>query len=246
MSTLEVKSEVAYDLVQDHFETILALLDRPMPRGELVSRLGEESTLQRLLRHGLLVADGELYRAASNVYQQVRQEGMMTFLSRYVLPALTRSVDDDGGFAGLATRRLALSAAAMSGLRSGRVHELFAELGDISDTPALGPTGRLSVLVVGTSDVTTEAGDEAETALRHLQRAARQRANPTEKSLAILTQGDFMADAGRYQAACEAVERFLTRLEGERAAGAEATYHLTVAHHWQTPRAVDARHVVRQ
>ena len=42
---LEVKSEVAYDLMHEHLDTILALLDRPLSRDEVLARVGSPTTL---------------------------------------------------------------------------------------------------------------------------------------------------------------------------------------------------------
>ena len=69
----EVASEVAYDLMQDHLDTILALLDRPMSRDEVVCRLGSETVLQRMVAHGLVKMEEGHLRAASDMYRQLRQ-----------------------------------------------------------------------------------------------------------------------------------------------------------------------------
>ena len=52
-----VESELAYDLLQDHTELVLALLERPMPKGEVIEMLGNETPLKRLLKHGLVSAN---------------------------------------------------------------------------------------------------------------------------------------------------------------------------------------------
>jgi hypothetical protein len=246
VSTLEIKNELAYDLLQDHFETVLELLDAPMPCAELVRRVGSTAT-ERLVRHGLLAIEGDSVRAVSNVYQQVRQEGMMTFLSRYVVPALTASLGEGSdSTAGLSSYFLRLSREEMAGLRVGVVGELLGELGEVSDSPASGPTGRLTVLVVGTSHLVSGDASQGDLALLHLKHAAQQRSNPAEKTLAVLTQGDLLADAGRYDRARAHLLAFEAKLASFRVEPERATYHLTVAHHWRAPSARGVQHAVRQ
>jgi hypothetical protein len=231
---LEVKSEMAYDLMYTHLDTILALLDRPLPREEVVARVGSTKVLDRLLRHGLVANDGQGLRAVASVYHQLRQEGMMSFLEHFVLPSLTAESSGDG-FATLATRYLSLDLGTTKGLRAGRVQRLFDTLTEVSEHEESAPATRLTVMVIGTSRVIKEALDDEEQALRQTKEAALQRATTAEKELAVLSQYVFLAGRARYEAATTAVENFLHSLEAERASSFnEATYHLTVATHWRS------------
>jgi len=233
---LEVTSEVAYDLLQDHMETILALLDQPLSRGEVLSRVGSPAVLDRMLRQGLVQPDGNSIRAVAGVYHQLRQEGMLSFLSRYVLPTLTANVDGEGTpYASLAARYVALDGSRARGLRQGPVQHLFEELGAVSDQPATGPVARLTVLVVGTSRIVRAHLPEDEAALAHAKNASLQRSTPAERELAVLSQGDFLADEGRFTAARDLVTRFVAGLDADATTPSEATYHLTVASLWHSP-----------
>ena len=80
MSTHEVTSEISYDLMQEHLDTIITLLDAPMSIADITRRLGSEATLQRLQRHGLVHIEAGQVHAVARKYNQHRQEGMMTFL----------------------------------------------------------------------------------------------------------------------------------------------------------------------
>ena len=51
--------------------------------------LGDEATLGRFIKHGLLKCnDDGTVLATSEGIRQSRQEGMMSFLERYIVPAL--------------------------------------------------------------------------------------------------------------------------------------------------------------
>lgn len=234
----EVTSEVAYDILQDHMETILALLDRPLTRHELVGRLGSEAVLDRMIRQGLVARDGDTFHAVASVYHQLRQEGMISFLERYVLPGITASIGEDTGFAALRNLYLKLTGAQMSGLRQGSVQGLVHQLAEITDRPTIGVVSKLTVLVVGTSrviaDTFHDGDDDGERALRHLQNAAIQRSTPEERVLAVLTQVEGLVDNARYAAAVRAIESFTGGFAEQSASSPEtATYHLTVASHWR-------------
>jgi hypothetical protein len=232
IATHQVTSEVAYDLMHDHLDTILALLEGPLPRHEVQERVGSAVTVDRMLRYGLLEACGADLRAVATVYQQLRQEGMMTFLEHYVLPSLTAA--DGHGMAGLETRYLTLSPAAVRAVRDGRVQELFDALTRVSEQPAAGQLARMTVLVIGTSSVLRDELDADEQALQHLRAAAMQRATEAEKDAAVLSQFVFLADVERFRAALGAIDDFLRAFDDERASSnVEATYHLTVASHWR-------------
>jgi hypothetical protein len=240
--TFDVKSEVAYDLMHDHLDTILALLESPLPRAEVIGRVGSEAVLDRMLRYGLLTSEGDALRAVADVYHQLRQEGMMSFLEHYVLPSLTAGVDGNG-FASIETRHLNLDANAARALRETNVQELFNRLTVVSEEPAIGALARMTVMVIGTSNVLPEQLDDGDQALHHLKQAAKQRSTENERDLAVLSQYVFLADNKRYTAALGAVDEFLAQFESKRAGSVEATYHLTVATHWRsaTPAATDGR-----
>jgi hypothetical protein len=231
--TFDVQSEVAYDLMHDHLDTILTLLESPLPRTEVIGRVGSEAVLDRMVRFGLLTERGEALGAVADVYHQLRQEGMMSFLEHYVLPSLTAGVDGNG-FAAIETRHLSLDASAARALRAGRVQSLFDHLTRVSEQPADGPLARMTILVIGTSRVLPDPVDNGDQALCHLKEAAMQRATDGERDLAVLSQYVCLADNQRYVSALGAVDGFLAQFDHERAGSVEATYHLTVASHWRS------------
>ena len=245
----EISSEMAYDLLQDHMDTVLSLLNQPLSKEEVIAQVGSEATVDRLLRHGLITIEGNTVHAVAGLYHQLRQEGMMSFLERYVLPSINANVveGEESGIGILTNLFLELPANVMQGLRKGPVETLINQLSEISDRPSDGSVHRLTVLVVGTSLPTEEdlfrVGDDT-VALENLRCTALQRANPAEKDQAIMIQFDCLADKGRYFAATEAAESFLNELrpyEAITAPGSAAVtnYRLTVATHWQCFNAND-------
>jgi len=198
----------------------------------------------------LVVAEGDTFSVVSNRLHQVRQEGMVTFLERYLLPALSASTheqNDSSGFATLSNRLLRLDVDTARGLRQGPVQRLFEELSDIVEGEAQGVVSRLSLLVVGTSRVVGEPLESADAALRHLQQASLQRVDAAERELAVVSQIDFLADNKRYAAAIDALDRFAAQFDSLAAENPhEASYHLTVASHWQGASAGVPATVARQ
>ncbi|OGQ91656.1 MAG: hypothetical protein A2289_19390 [Deltaproteobacteria bacterium RIFOXYA12_FULL_58_15] len=233
MNAHQVTSELAYDLARDHADLLLSLVERPQLRTDVVASIGSHRLIDRMVRVGLLVEEGEVLRASSRAYHRTRQEGMMSFLEHFVLPALTASVEDCG-FASLHTRYLSLDESAARQLRDGRIQDLLSELTEVSDLPGDGPLAPMTVLVVGTSRVIDQSIPCDEQALRHLQNASIQRVTAAEQDLAALCQGDFLANNERYLAAQRVIVKFLERFASEVVESPEnATYHLTVTSHWQ-------------
>lgn len=244
----KITSEIAYDLFQEHMEVLLAL-DEPSPREQVIERVGSEKTLKRLLKHGLLCENGEGVRAASSRFRQLRQEGWISFLDRYVLPTLAKpDSDDDGSFATLVNLKLSLSiekmrsfSAQANGMAEGNVQACIAELVRLGDVPAQSQAHRYTVLLVGTSNLLPEDLDDSDAALKHLQQACMQRSNASERELAFVTQFDSVADSTCYGAAVTAIDAFIESLAPVRANAGEASYHLTIATHWRGPAGTPTR-----
>ncbi len=246
----EISSEIAYDLFQDHMDVVLSLLNQPLSKEEVIAQVGSELIVDRLLKHGLITIEGNTVNAVAGIYHQLRKEGMMSFLERYVLPSINANVveGEGSGIGILSNLFLELPADVLQGLRKGPVDELInKQLADISDRPTDGSVYRLTVLVVGTSLPTEEdlfkVGDDT-VALENLRCSALQRANPAEKDQAVMIQFDCLADKGRYFAAAEAAESFINLFKPYKAVTAEGSsavtnYRLTVATHWQCSNAND-------
>lgn len=239
-----VESELAYDLLQDHTELVLALLERPMPKGEVIEMLGSETPLKRLLKHGLVSQEGNTIYAVAEAYTQARQEGMVTFLERYILPSLSASLSvgsdvDPGGIANVWSVALKLSPKALDTVRPDNIDEFFDELLKASDLPAQGTLSRLSVLVIGTSQEIDSEISKEDAILKQLKCASIQRSTANEKHLAILSQFDCLADSTRFEAARDVVQKLVDKVDVQRATTpSEANYHLTVATHWRCTAAI--------
>ncbi len=229
-----IREEIAYDLVRDHFDALLFLIERPLPKAEAEARLGGPHILVRMARHGLLHVEDNLVHASAKVYQELRNEDMLGFIDHFVLPALVPSVEGQG-FAGLDTRYLRLDETQIRGMRASYIDPFLAELIAASELPAGDPLYRLTTVVSGTSRVVAEELDASEQALRHVQQASLQRAQTAERDRAVLVQYHMLADSRRYAAARLAIDKLnqsLAPLAGETSG---ATYHLTVATHWRYP-----------
>ncbi|MEC9464731.1 MAG: hypothetical protein VX834_03040 [Myxococcota bacterium] len=234
-----VETEMAYDLLQDHTELVLELLEKPMTREDVVDKLGKEKTLERLLKHGLVTADGNTIHAVAEAYLQARQEGMISFLERYILPALnaglaTRTGSESTGLAQVWAHDLKLPAEMMASIRGDFMNDFFDNLLQASDLPAKGPLSRLSVLIIGTSRPLSGPLKSEDAILEQLKLASLQRADEHERDFAILSQFDCLADTGRFEAAREVVDSLSKSVEERQAPTLEeANYHLTVAVHWR-------------
>ncbi len=225
----QVRTETAYDALQDGLSLVLRLLDGPRDLAALAGagdRARAQALLGRLVRAGLVREAGGRYEAVANLVHQTRQEGMVTFLSRYVLPLLTRLVREPGeGF--VAQLDLDLDPEAQAGLRGGIVQALVEELNALSDEPAE-KKAPCTAVVIGTSDVPPASGEASERLLETVRRAARQRATPASRDRAVLTQYDalFGADAARRAEA--AVRRAADRLAAARATGQRPGYTIVI------------------
>jgi hypothetical protein len=233
-------SEVAYDLLVDHVDTILALRERPLSHQETVARLGSEAVLARMLRQGLIAKEGEQYHAVATTYQHMRQEGMMSFLEHAVLPTMTATIAEGRGFGVLHNRYLMLDDATIRGLRQGAVQDLIHAVSAESEKPVCGMTARLTILVVGTTVVERSALDDGDRALVHLKNASMQRSDPAQQAQAVLTWLSTNADSQSFQGSMKHIDTFLAGFDAERAAPEDATYHFTIACHWRCTTATES------
>lgn len=237
-----IDTEVGYDLLHEHFDVMLALLDTPLPRAQVNRMLGCPQALERLQRHGLVRCENDRVHAVAPAFHQLRQENMLTFLEHYVLPTVVANLDNnnaDGAPARLETAYLDCPVEEVPALRTQQVLGFFNELSRISDLPASGSRHRLTVLVYGTTRVVRDPLTRTEQALKHLQNAASQRAREDEKDQAILIECVFLADQARHAAAQAALGTFLDRLQPHRVDPHNATLHLSVATHWHQTASPD-------
>lgn len=228
----EIRTESAYDAMQEGMPFVVRLVSEPATFEELhaiepeLPRAQVEQRLKRLVRNGLIREEGNRFEAVAQVVRQVRQEGIITSLSRYILPTLTDIVSEPGkGF--VQQLDLHLPVPDQVALRQGVIHDLAMGLKDLSDEPAA-KTKPCIAVIVGTSDVPGPM-DPGERLLETVLRSARQRAIPSQADRAVLTQIDgYFGTAAILQA--ESLFRQLAeRLASEQPTGVRANYTLALA-----------------
>jgi hypothetical protein len=184
-------TETAWDALQDGMELVLRLFSEPLSTADLAAATGEpanlvERKLARLEKTRLLRRVGGRWEVVAQHVHQTRQEGMVTSLTRYVLPSLTRAAREPGaGY--LEQIDLCLAPEDQVKLRE-NLWRLSEDLNEISLRTAEARVACCAV-VVGTSDVPLTT-DPAEKMLESVRRAARQRATPEAADRAVLRQFD--------------------------------------------------------
>jgi len=223
-------SETAYDALQDGLPLVVHVLSNPATVDELVDataldRETVEKRLRRLERAGILRIEGGRWQPVARIVASSRQEGMVTFLSRYMLPSFVELVrEPNQGF--VAQLDLVLSPDEQRSLRAGLVQDLLNELSVVSDEPgAVRRSGTL--VVVGTSDVPppTEDGDRI---LETVRRCARQRTVEADADRAVLTFSDGRYPVERLHAAEALVRRAVESMSGREARGEKPNYTLVM------------------
>lgn len=229
----EVRSESAYDALQDSREIVVRLLSRPASLDELVAvdptqnPVEVDKRLKRLIRTGLVQQNGERFEALAQIMQQTRQEGIVSSLSRYILPLFTNVVQQpEGTF--VAQLDLHLSVEAQASLRQGPIQDVVVAL-DRLTTELQSETKPCVFAVVGTSDVPPPGDDPGDRLLETIRRAARQRSIPDVAQRAVLTQQEAYFDVGVIPRAEALVRELAKSLDGRRANGAKPNYTLAFA-----------------
>jgi DNA-binding transcriptional ArsR family regulator len=222
-------TEAAWDALQDGTELVLRLFNGPQTAAELSTATGEdpsvvERKLRRLAKAGLVRQAEDRWEVVARLVHQTRQEGMVTSLTRYLLPSLTRAAREPGlGY--WAQLDLNLSPDEQATLRAGPIQALGEELNELSLRPADDAVAGTAVMV-GTSDV-PRVTEPAERMLETVRRAARQRATPEAAGRAVLTQFDGLFGRKTLPEAEQAVRAAVERLRPrECRAGERATYTL--------------------
>lgn len=227
-----VHSEVAYDLLHDHLDIMLSLLEQPISKKVLAERVGSHTIVERMLKYGLVREDAGSVHAVADVFHQLRQEGMLGFLEHTMLPSLSNPLEENPS-ANLESRWLNLTTDSIRKLRSTHVQDFLDILATISSRPAQGSLSRCTVMMFGTSRLFQNSGDPMDEAMGHLKNAALQRTTADEKDQAVLLEFVFLADLDRYERTIKAGQRFFSVFDEQQTNGFEgATYHLTVATHW--------------
>ena len=222
-------TETAWDALQDGIELVLRLFTRPQTAAELSASTGEEPSaverkLRRLAKAGLVREVEDRWEVVARLVHQTRQEGMVTSLTRYLLPSLTRAARESGvGY--WAQLDLDLTQEEQASLRAGPIQALGEELNELSLRPGEDTVAGTAVMV-GTSDVPRET-EPAERMMETVRRAARQRATPEAAGRAVLTQFDGLFGKETLPEAEQAVRAAVERLRPrESRAGERAKYTL--------------------
>lgn len=224
----KVGTEAAWDALQDGMELLLRLFSGPRTTAELAAATRDEPAqverkLARLVKTGLVKKADERWEVVARHVHQVRQEGMVTSLTRYVLPSLTRAAREPGG-AFWVQLDLCLSHEEQASLRTS-VLAMNEELNELS-LQAADDQVACTAVVAGTSDV-PRTTDPAEKILETVRRAARQRVTPETADRAALWQFDGLFGRASVPDAEQVVRAAAERLRArECPAGERATYTL--------------------
>lgn len=189
LGTTDIRSETGWDALSDGLPMVVRALAGPATLEEVASAAGEadlvvaRKRLSRLVREGILVQVGDRFQAPSRLITTVRQEGLITSLSRHVLPAVTRlAAFPESGLA--IQLDLELEIEEQERLRRGPVEELVKRLNELSDQHAEQRSPWL-LTVYGTSDVPPPA-PRGERLLETLKRSAKERSSGERAARAVL------------------------------------------------------------
>lgn len=221
-------TETAWDALQDGMELVLRLFAGPASVADLAAATHDEparveAKLRRLAKAGLVQQVDERWEAVARHVHQTRQEGMVTSLTRYVLPSLTKAAREPGSVF-WQQLDLCLTPDEQVALRAD-LWGLSEELNELS-LRAADDRVACTAVVVGTSDV-PRVTDPAEKMLETVRRAARQRATAEAADRAVLRQFDGLFGKASIPSAEQAVRKAGERLRGrECPEGQRATYTL--------------------
>lgn len=224
---LEFLSESAYDALRDGMSLVVRLFRSPRTLAELEAEWPDVIQLRRLLdrleRSGIIRKDGERYVAAAGVMQSRRQEGMVSALSQFFLPTLTRLVQDPNSGL-LLPLELSLSEEEQQGLRHGPIEALFDELIQLTEEPT--PTSEaLRLIIFGTANP-PQSEDPVDRVFEVLRRTARDRTLSDVRERTVFTMAD-----GSYpsmKVAAGALLHFADRMREFVVPSNSATYSLVL------------------
>lgn len=228
----EFRSETAYDALQEGLSLVVRVLSEPAGIDELAAeetsadRATVEKRLRRLERAGILKLEGGKWQSVARMVVSSRQEGMVTFLSRYMLPSFVQLVrEPNQGF--VVQLDLVLDENEQKALRGGLVQDLLNDLNALSDEPGeMRKPGTL--VVVGTSDVPPAADVEDDRILEAVRRCARQRTQPAVAERAVLTFYGALYAANKLDRAEALVRRAAEKLAERVAQGRKPNYTLVI------------------
>jgi hypothetical protein len=227
-----VHTEAGYDLIRAHFDLILELQITPLPAKVVAARMQDNLALQRLIKHGILRQEHEKITAGSAVIRQLRREGMVAFLEKYVWPAILANLQNKG-HTHARLLALAMPPSEIGALRGDAIAALLDHLASIPETSDEDMnTTRLTVSFVGATTSMT-SGDDKVRCAQLLRVACEQRAIHATPSTAVLTQFDCLANHERFQATLARIHDFCDVLDSKWKNNEQGNFHLLVTTHWQ-------------
>lgn len=183
------KNETGWDALSDEFQMVVRVMSGPASLEEIAEVMGEKDLVaarkrvSRLVREGIVIEQGGTYQAPAKLIDSVPQEGLLTSISRHVMPIVTTLANDPScGF--VVQLDLDLDEADQEAFCKGMEQGLIEELNEESDRPGVSQQA-YSMFVLGTSDV-PPAAPQQERLIETLKRYARQRSNPRLASRTLL------------------------------------------------------------
>lgn len=211
-SVARIRSETGWDALSDAYPIIVRLLSGPATLEELAVVAGEidlvsvRRRLARLIREGVVVQRDGRFESTVGLIDTDQQEGMLTSLSRYLLPVVMKLASDpSAGF--VRQIDLDLDEGDQEALCLAGEQDLIEALNEASEVPA--PTKwPYALVVIGTSMVPPPAPPE-ERLVETLKRCAQQRSTPELAARSMLRR--YTASFGDPSAAEALVRRAAER-----------------------------------
>jgi len=183
------QSETDWDVIAGEAPLLARVTSSPATLEELAEVAGEVDLVKvrrrvaRLERAGVVVMKADRFEAAARTIESDRQEGMLTSISRYILPYVAGLAHDPS--IGFVTQiDLDFDETEQRAFCSAGEQDLRDALDDLSSRPGTG--ARLHTLVlIGTSDVPSEMPGK-DRLLETLKRCGRQRAMSSLADRAVL------------------------------------------------------------
>lgn len=242
-SVANIMSETGWDALFDGLPLMVRVLAGPSTLEEVAEAAGErelvavQKRMARLERAGIVERQGERYLARASLIASAAQEGLVTAISRHVLPNVMRLAEEpSSGIAELLD--LTLDEEEQVSLRPGPIQALIEKLNSISEAPSAS-TDAYTLVVVGTSDV-SPAGPLPERMIATLKACAKQRSTPAHAARTVLVS--YHARFGDAAGAEQAVRSTIRTLSARKSPGSDATsYSVLIGFRKQDPMNGGAR-----
>ena len=202
-----------------------------VPVQTVAARINDRITLQRFIKHGILRQEHGKITATNSVIYQLRREGMVAFLEKYVLPAIRANLHNTS-HTHATLLALAMPTHAIHTLRENTIAPFLDDLAAIQEPQHASETARLTVSMVGAT-LALPPGDDNERFSLLVRTACEQRSAHTTSHAALLTQFDCIADIARYHATMARTQALCDALDSQWKRSDQVNFHLLVTTHWQ-------------